>query len=259
MEEIVRMGEDMPHREVFFVPPGGITGDEVRFPPEEAKHIAVVLRHRSGDVVWAADGAGTAHEVSLVSVERREVRGRILRSEPGAGEPSVSVVLAAGALKGERFDWLVEKATELGASRIVPFLSEGTSVGRPSSGKTDRWRKIALAAMKQCGRCVRPDVSDAVSLDEVVRSGADFDLAVAAHGGPDCVTVGEAVRAAVSPVRRALLVTGPEGGFFPGEIEAFRRSGFFIVTLGPRRLRSETAALALLAQVFMLVGVDAGA
>jgi 16S rRNA (uracil1498-N3)-methyltransferase len=241
----------MPHREAFFAPPENFSGDEVRFPPDEAKHIAIVLRHRSGDVVWAVDGAGTAHEVSLVAVGRREVLGRILRSEKGAVEPSVSVVLAAGALKGERFDWLVEKATELGAVRIVPFLSQGASVGAPSAGKTERWRKIALAAMKQSGRCVWPQVSETKNLDEVIRSGTaeGFDLRLAAHGGPDCVTVEEAVRGVAAPVRRALLVTGPEGGFFPGEVEALRRSGFGIVTLGPRRLRSETAALALLARV----------
>jgi hypothetical protein len=97
-------GGEMPHLEFFYVPPEEIAGDEIRFPPDEAKHIAVVLRHRVGDVVRAADGAGTVYEVTLVSVGRREVRGRILRSERGAGETALSVTLAAGVLKGERFD-----------------------------------------------------------------------------------------------------------------------------------------------------------
>jgi 16S rRNA (uracil1498-N3)-methyltransferase len=248
----------MPHLEFFYVPPEGIAGDEVRFPPEEAKHIAVVLRHRVGDVVRAADGAGMAFEVTLVSVGRREVRGRILRSERGAGEPVSAVTLAAGVLKGDRFDWLVEKAVELGVSRIVPFLSQGSAVGSPSAAKTERWRKIALAAMKQSGRCVWPEVSETVPLEAVIRSTPNHELRVAAHAGPDCVTLRDAVRVVPSPVRRGVLVTGPEGGFFPGEIEALRRAGFAIVSLGPRRLRAETAALALLAQTLLLTGEGAG-
>lgn len=244
----------MPHIEFFYAPPGGIAGDEVRFPPDESKHIAVVLRHRVGDTVWAADGAGTAHEVTLVSVGRREVKGRVLRSERGAGEPATAVTLAAGVLKGDRFDWLVEKAVELGVSRVAPFLSQGSAVGSPSAAKTERWRKIALAAMKQSGRCLRPEIEEAVQLETVVRRAANHELRVAAHAGPDCVSLRDAVRVVPSPVRRSFLVTGPEGGFFPGEIEALRRAGFAIVSLGPRRLRAETAALALLAQTFALTG-----
>ncbi|MBN2200783.1 16S rRNA (uracil(1498)-N(3))-methyltransferase, partial [bacterium] len=96
----------MPHIEFFHVHPEGITGDEIRFPPDESKHIAVVMRHRTGDTVWAADGAGTAYEVELVSLGRHGVKGRVLRSERGTGEPAAAVTLAAGVLKGDRFDWL---------------------------------------------------------------------------------------------------------------------------------------------------------
>jgi len=236
------------------VPSERITAGEVFFPAEEVKHLVSVLRRKPGDVVWAVDGKGGAFEVSLSVVTRREVRGKILRSEANPGEPGLSVTLAAGLIKGGRFDWLVEKAVELGASRIIPFLSLGSVAGKPAAGKTERWRKLALAAMKQCGRSVWPEVSAAVPLEEVVLSRADYGLAIAAHAGPDCVPLADAVRSTGSPVQNALLVVGPEGGFFPAEIGAFRQAGFAIASLGPRRLRAETAAMALLAQVFLLTG-----
>ncbi len=110
----------MPHWESHFVPPENIEGDEVRFPPEEVRHLVTVLRKKTGDVVWAVDGRGSGHEVRLSLVTRKEVRGRILKTEVHVGEPSAFVTLAAGLLKGERFDWLVEKSVELGASRIAP-------------------------------------------------------------------------------------------------------------------------------------------
>jgi 16S rRNA (uracil1498-N3)-methyltransferase len=112
--------------------------------------------------------------------------------------------------------------------------------------------------MKQSGRCVWPEVSETVPLETVIRSAPNFELRIAAHAGPDCVTLRDAVRVVQSPVRRGVLVTGPEGGFFPGEIEALRRAGFAIVSLGPRRLRAETAALAMLAQTLVLTGEGAG-
>jgi 16S rRNA (uracil1498-N3)-methyltransferase len=236
----------MPHFESHFVPPERIVGEEVHFPLEEVRHLATVLRRRAGDVVWAVDGKGRAYETSLVLVTRREVRGRILRMVRGLGEPETSVTLAAGVLKGERFDWLVEKAVELGASRIAPFTGGGSAARSAGPARAERWRKVALAAMKQCGRSALPEILPVAGLDRALEASAGAGLKLAAHPGSGSLSLSEAVRSLPGPAGEAALAVGPEGGFTDQDLDALRRAGFVFTDLGTRRLRSETAALVLL-------------
>jgi 16S rRNA (uracil1498-N3)-methyltransferase len=243
----------MTHWEGFYVPPERIQGIEVTFPPEEARHLVFVLRKKTGDKVWAVDGKGGAHEVELVLLTRKEAKGRILRSEQNAGESRIDVTLAAGVLKGERFDWLVEKSVELGVRSIVPFLSEGTIV-KPNAPRVRRWRNLAIAAMKQSGRSVLPDVDEIRNLEYVMREASCLDLRIAAHPGPGSVSLPEAFGKLTAPAAKTILLMGPEGGFVRNEIELLRKNNFIFVSLGPRRLRAETAGLSLVSGFMMLAG-----
>jgi 16S rRNA (uracil1498-N3)-methyltransferase len=243
----------MTHWEGFYVPPDRIHGDEVTFPPEEVRHLVFVLRKKMGDKIWAVDGRGTAHEVELVRLARKEARGRILRSEQNVGESPCAVTLAAGALKGERFDWLVEKAVELGVRSIIPFLSEGTLV-RTNAPRVRRWRNLAIAAMKQSGRSVLPDVDEFRNLEYVLKDSSAHELRLAAHPGEGSVPMQEAFQSLPHPPKSALLLVGPEGGFVQREINLLEEHDFVFVSLGPRRLRAETAGMVLLSRFMMLAG-----
>jgi 16S rRNA (uracil1498-N3)-methyltransferase len=243
----------MSHWEGFYVPPGRIHGDEVTFPPEEVRHLVFVLRKRKGDRVWAVDGKGNAHEVELVHLGRKEAKGRILRSERNLGEPKIDVTLAVGVLKGERFDWLVEKAVEIGVRRIVPFLSEGTTV-KTNAPRIRRWKNIAIAAMKQSGRSLLPDVDEFRNLDYVLKDSSAYEHRLAAHAGDGSTPMKEALRDLPHPFKSALLLVGPEGGFVQREVELLRRNNFLPVSLGPRRLRAETAGIVLLAEFMTAAG-----
>jgi 16S rRNA (uracil1498-N3)-methyltransferase len=248
----------MTHWEGFYVPPGRIVGDEVSFPPEEVRHLVFVLRKRKGDKVWAVDGKGGAHEVELVLLTRKEAKGRILRSESNVGESRIAVTLAAGVLKGERFDWLVEKAVELGVHSIVPFLSEGTTVN-PNAPRVRRWNNIALAAMKQCGRSMLPAVDEIRNLDHVVKNSSGHGLRLAALAGRDSVPMPEVFGSLPQPPTSALLVVGPEGGFAQRELDQLKEHRFVFVSLGLRRLRAETACVSLLSRFMMFAEEQAGA
>jgi 16S rRNA (uracil1498-N3)-methyltransferase len=245
----------MTHWEGFYVPPDRIHGDEVTFPPEEVRHLVFVLRKNKGDKIWAVDGKGTAHEVELVHLARKEARGRILRSERNTGESPCAVTLAAGALKGERFDWLVEKAVELGVLSMVPFLSEGTLV-KTNAPRVRRWRNIAIAAMKQSGRSVLPDVDEFRNLDYVMKGSSAYEFRLAAHPGEGSGPMQETLQSFSHPPKSALLLIGPEGGLVQREVDLLKDHDFVFVSLGPRRLRAETAGIVLLSRFMMLAGEE---
>ncbi|MBI2505396.1 MAG: 16S rRNA (uracil(1498)-N(3))-methyltransferase [Candidatus Latescibacteria bacterium] len=231
----------------FLVDPADVQDDTLVLRGEEAHHLARVRRHRQGEVVEVVDGAGNWYQVRIEALDRDEVRGQILASQQDRGESPVRLTLAAALVKGQRFDFLVEKATELGVATVVPLLSE-RGVVRPGSGhKPARWEHLARAALKQCGRSCMPFIAAPAALGEVVRAGvADGQqvlLAVPAGG--------EGLRRCLEdrPAERLILAVGPEGGFSPGEVEEARRLGARIFSWGRRVLRSETAGMALAALV----------
>lgn len=234
--------------ENFYVKPGDVSTEHLSFPPEEAAHIRRVLRKKKGDIVHAVDGTGNVFEAELLTVSAETVEARILSKRRRVGEPSATVTLAQAVIKGDRFDWVVEKAAELGVARLIPVTSRYTQLGG-NAKKTARWQRIALAAMKQCGRSILPEITETKNFSRTVSLGADFDLRLIAHAGPGSRPVPELIPDNYRGVPRIFLLVGPEGGFSPEEIEEARGQGFWPVSLGPRRLRSETAAVTLTVQV----------
>ncbi|HTO94413.1 MAG TPA: 16S rRNA (uracil(1498)-N(3))-methyltransferase [Bacteroidota bacterium] len=235
--------------EYFYAPPPAITPPTLTIAGEEFSHLTHVMRMREGDVLRVVDGAGHAYDAVIASIGRHEAACRITAAHDRLHEPARNVTLGAGLLKNpSRFDYLVEKAVEIGVARIVPLLTERTI---PRQGKRERWQKLCVAAMKQSGRCVLPRVDDPLPFGKFI-AGCTVPVKLIPHQD-----AAEPLGAAApGGAEAAALCIGPEGGFSDAEIDAARAAGFRPVSLGERRLRAETAALVACA---MLIARESGA
>ena len=240
------------HWESYYVFPEDVQENRVTFRDEEVRHLSRVQRHKRGDVVWAVNGLGVGYEVRLVHVGRTEAYGDIIATRRRIGEPVTDLTLVQGILKGDRFDWLVEKATEIGVRRIIPLESEYAVVH--GSKRTDRWKRIAMSAMKQCGRSVLPEITEPKTWKQVLGLGANCQhrFIAEAHSESIPLKISEPKGAVVTP--HVILLVGPEGGFSDTEFEQAIDHAFTPVHLGTRRLRAETAGLVLTSLVLHHLG-----
>jgi 16S rRNA (uracil1498-N3)-methyltransferase len=231
----------------FYCPPEKISREDVLIDGEEFAHLVHVMRKKEGDEIRIIDGLGRAYDVRLGSIKKKMVRGAISQSYKNHHEPSISLTLAVGILKNpSKFDFLVEKVTELGVKEIIPIRTKRTI---PSHTKIDRWQKLALAAMKQCGRSYLPKIRELTSLDDLLEDGRSFDRKIIAHEkGANRISVQDIP---LGPSHSVIVLVGPEGGFSDEEFDSSVDAGFTPVTLGERRLRTETAAIVLAGQVIL--------
>lgn len=233
---------DLPR---FFLPPDQIRAPEVTLLDQDANHVARVLRMRAGDTLFVLDGAGSLFHVRLTVVDKRETRGEIVSQEAATGELPVPVTLVQGMPKGEKFDWIIQKATELGVARIVPVVTERSVVrlsADRSQDKVRRWQAIAKEAAEQCERAKVPVVEAPLELGAWLKAPAAEGVVRLAclerHGGTPLARVLDGTTA-----KAYEIVVGPEGGFSPTEVERLVASGARNVSLGSRILRTETASL----------------
>lgn len=217
----------------------------------DALHIAKALRMRPGEAMTLCDGKGTDFDGVLETVTDRQVTVRITASRPSQAEPTLAVTLYQGLPKGDKMDWIVQKAVELGVTAVVPVATR-RSVARlegKADKKQERWQRIAAEAAGQCGRGMLPSVERPLSWSQALSRLSGEPALVFYEGG------GRPLRELVTPSTRRLSVfVGPEGGFDPEEIDAIRRQGGGVATLGPRILRCETAPLAALTLLMHLSG-----
>ncbi len=212
-------------------------GAEVRLGAALSHRLRGVLRFREGAGLAVFDGSGGEWAATVVAVTPAGVTLRIGEAIEPLPEPPVAVTLCCAFPRGQRGDWIVEKATELGVAAITPLASE-RAVLQPGEGRIERWRRIAIEAAEQCGRASLPAFGEE-PLPDALRLIAD-------PGARQ--SVAEAI-AGVSPPPSAVAVyVGPEGGWTAGEQERLIAEGARPVGLGPRRLRVETAAIVTLAQ-----------
>jgi 16S rRNA (uracil1498-N3)-methyltransferase len=228
--------------------------DIVGLTDADAHHILHVMRNAPGDLIELCDGKGRCYLAVIASVQNKGVTCRLEEPLPDR-EPSVRCTLAFSLLKGEKAEWVLQKATELGVSGFIPFVSE-RSVARLEEKKArerlKRWEKITLAASCQSKRSVIPYIMPPCNWQQLVGRFADFHKVLfffEGTGGYPLSTVLQEV-----PDAPILLITGPEGGFSPAEAATARYHGAETVTLGPRILRAETAALIATALVLYQVG-----
>ena len=241
----------------FFVPSEWIGDDHVEIHGEVAHRIGRVLRLSPGAEIVLFDGSGMEWTVRLHSVARDQAVGRVLSSEKGRGEPTVRLTLYQGVMKGNKFDWTLQKGTELGVSCFVPMhcrRSVPRVRGESQPARLARWRKIIVEAAEQSGRAVIPEVADPVTFQEVCD---------ALERGPGLVLLpweGEEAKSLSAAVSEApdskdvALIVGPEGGLDPEEVDYAVGRGLAPVSLGRRILRAETAGIAAVSALMYALG-----
>ncbi|PSQ98466.1 MAG: 16S rRNA methyltransferase [Bacteroidetes bacterium QS_9_68_14] len=238
----------------FFAPPSAVHGRRLVLPPGEARHATRALRHTQGDEIWVVDGEGRRHRVRLEQTGEEKTVGTILDTQNEAGEPPYQLALGLGLLKRRaRYETFLEKAVELGATRLVPLR---TRHAERDTLRADRAERLLRAALKQSGRSRLPRLDAPTPFPEALRGpeGTPPGHTLLAHRRPAADPSLTEALAGVSPGRRLRVLVGPEGGFSSDEVEAAEEAGATIVSLGPRRLRAETAALAAAAAVMLALG-----
>ena len=234
------------HKECFFVSSAQIGKDEVLISGNEFRHLQKVKRKRIGDQVFVTDGEGNFYTVRLKQIQATKAVAEIIKIRRLVGEPSVEITLAQGMIRSQRMDWLIEKGTELGIRKFIPVQMDFCQV-KASDLRISRWQRLAQAAMKQSGRSYLPLIEKKQKINDL--SEKLLKPVLFAHPGVR-KNVGDVLNAVRQrqgkAVRFISLLVGPEGGFSDDQIEQFRQWGYFQVHLGQRRLRSETAAIALI-------------
>lgn len=235
----------------FFVTSSQIVGETVTILGEDAHHLSRALRGATGDHITVCDMSRTEYECVLTEFLPDRVLAKILSSHPANTEPPVQVTLFQALPKGDKLDTVIQKAVECGVCRVVPFESERCVVRTKADSeerKTERRRRIAVEAAKQCGRGVLPEILPTVSFDEMLQHAAEADHVLFCYEGEGTVPIGVLLKQlAPQPGSTLALVIGSEGGFSVSEAERALACGFCMTGLGKRILRTETAPLFALA------------
>lgn len=229
----------------YFISPDQLIGDIIHITGDDIHHIRTVMRCQVGDRLICCT-MGIDYLVSIEAVSASGVTCRVVESSPSIGEPSTQVTLAQGMPKGEKFEWILQKSTELGAAAFLPFSSSRTVVkleGNKAEKKRGRWSKIIKEAAEQAHRGKIPDVCLPMKWKSLLEEIPNYDLAIIAYekGGQTLQNLPE-----LQANKSILMIVGPEGGFSQVEIDEAVQHGAKPVTLGNRILRTETAAISLL-------------
>lgn len=229
----------------YYVHPEDVTEETVRLVGDESKHLIRVMRAEPGERFLATNGLDEMYEVELISSSKESAEGRIVQRLGRKNEPSREVTLAVSLLRNPaRFDFLVEKAVELGVRRIVPLHCERTI---PKQEKRERIQKLALSAMKQSQRSWLPPVEQTIDLRSFLDRADSAASRIMLHEQADRTKTLGLIAAGAQRSTPLVLLVGPEGGFSEAEVRYAEGRGVQTASLGERRLRAETAAVAAIA------------
>ncbi len=239
----------------FFVSAASLAGEQVRLSPEQAHQVHHVLRLRPGDAIVVLDDSGAEYDVILTSVGPREAVGRVTNTHPAPGEPATEVTLFQSLLVREKFEWVLQKGTEIGVAQFVPVLTERSIVREKhlEKNKLERWRRIVTEAAEQSQRGRMPKIEPLTPFREAVAQARSFDRCLIAAPFQKTAALREILRGAGPGLSLALLI-GPEGGFTPEEVALACEKGAVPIGLGPRVLRTETAAVVAAALILYELG-----
>jgi len=232
-------------RRRFFAPPNAFSERSVTLTADEAKHLRGVLRLKPGDEVFVFDGIGKEFRCRVERFQRDEVvLNDCEQVEPAQPDSTLNLTLALALLKGEKFDLVVQKATELGVSSIQPVTTRHADIhlrdASDAQKRVTRWQRIALEAAKQCGRATVPNVSLPASFESVATDESEAIRMMFSERAGSPLNY----EASIGVTPKALIaLIGSEGGWADEEIQTARSAGWQIVTLGGRILRAETAAI----------------
>lgn len=242
-------------RHRFYAPPSAISGAHVTLSGDEAHHLTRVLRLGEGARVFVFDGQGAEFECRIDSLARQSVQLAVLSQLENKVESPLRLTLGQALVRGDKFDLVIQKATELGVTRVVPLATEYSDVllreGR-AENRLQRWRRIALEAVKQCGRRRLVEITEPKSFAEFCEVDNDELKLIFAESGGQSLRAVMAGRAAT--IKAITLAIGPEGGWHKGELTLAACQDFIPVSLGARILRTETAAIAAVTLAQFLAG-----
>lgn len=237
----------MAERRRFVIEPAS-SGQVISLGAEESAHILRVLRLRGGECVEGVDGRGWVYDLKLCRPSGKKARVEVVGKDRAPRSRPLNAIVAAGLIKGSRMDWAVEKAAELGARAFIPFVSERTVATPESKGmKVQRWRRIAKVAMKQSFSPFLMRVCAPRGFEYVAKLTRTVPLTFVGGAGAPPLRLSGAEKTSGSA---CLLVIGPEGGLSADECSLLRGEGVKFFTLGPDRLRSETAVVTGLAALW---------
>jgi 16S rRNA (uracil1498-N3)-methyltransferase len=249
----------------FFIPAGWFAGDKVTLSGTLVHQIRDVLRLTPGDTVVVLDDSGWEYELLLDTVEQEQAAGQIQNKVLARTEPRAKITLYQSLLKGDKFEWVLQKGTELGIVEFVPIVCDRCVIGSVddvSKTKLERWRRIVLEAAEQCKRARLPRLQMPLLFAQACERARRTDLALLTWEGErtrrlrSMLTEYDALpvtaHGKTSSMRKPFSISvfvGPEGGFTAREVDQARRYGLAPVSLGPRILRAETAALAAVTMI----------
>lgn len=232
----------------FFVDPGSVTPPTISITGDLLHHLRSSLRVQSGDILILNDGYGTRYRVEVTRITSLAIDSRIIHRQTDPTHRSAPIVLGQTLIKGDKMDWVIQKATELGVAAIAPIQSAHSVIKlNPDrlEHQRSRWERIARDAAQQSERWTIPTIADPVSLAEICRQYASAPLKsilMERSSGPSLATVSLPPESQ-DPI---VVLVGPEGGWTQDEQRLAQEQGFLSLTLGPRILRAETAAIAAL-------------
>ena len=240
----------------FFVPQ--LYAEEMYIEGVDARHIRKVLRMQSGTQLQIVSDDGVSALAEITAIDSERVTVRCLEKLAESHEPRVKLVLAQGLAKGEKMDFIIQKAVEMGAYSVIPVAMEHSVVrldGAKAAKKVERWQKIAESAAKQSKRDIIPEVQPVQSMAKMLAKCA-CHTKIIAYECEDRLSLKAALRAAeeAGGITELLLIIGPEGGISEGELEQVRQAGAVPVSLGRRILRAETAGLVAISAIFYETG-----
>ncbi len=242
----------------FYIEPRAIDGERVTLDSGLAHRLFAVLRARVGDEVTLFDGGGDDVRVRIETLSDRVATAMVIERRQGPAEPHVGVHLYQSITKGERFEWLLEKATEVGVRRFVPLVT-ARAVVRPrgESAKSERWHRIVIEAAEQSERSAVPVVESPQSFDEALAGAPGILLLPFEEAGEAAPNVQAALDGeidALFALGEVSIFIGPEGGYEADEVARAQAAGAAVVTMGQRVLRSETAGLVAATLVMQAIG-----
>ena len=229
--------------------------NEILISGDEASHMIKVLRFKEGDLFEMCDNSGSVAKAVISEViSKSSLKAKIESVMLSDKEPEVNIVLFQGLSKGTKMDLVIQKATELGASEIIPVKMEYSVVKlNDEAKKTERWQKIAFEAAKQCKRAKVPIVREPVEYNKALDIMLESDLAILPYEAQEQGSLKKILREN-EDVKSVSFIIGPEGGFSPKEIALADEKGIMRVTLGKRILRTETASITVLSVLMYELG-----
>ena len=237
----------------FFVSEEQINGENAYIEGSDVNHIANVLRMKPGEELLISVKGDWDYLCKIDDIETDRVNLKVLESMEQRELP-VNITLLQGIPKSDKLEMIIQKAVELGVSEIIPVKTKRVVVKieeKKQASKANRWNAIAESAAKQSKRSIIPKVSEPMSIDNALEIVKDFGVKLIPYENADGIDKTRKILDSMDKTKNIAVFIGPEGGFEEAEVERIKNSGFEVITLGKRILRTETAGLALLSNIMI--------